>query len=184
MRAISAIFFLCFGLVAGGAEPQHCGAIDNEVLASVYNNDEFRDYICVDDEKCSIAKFAEQIDVLNTNLNKSNSRGKHCAFFVTPVKKYKQYPTLVFVEVDGAFRQVLSDYENGLSIASKKTHGMHDLLSQTHPTADTLVKILYSWNGHNYVAGKTQCFKVKARNKDRSPALVPQACLQYGHCCV
>lgn len=175
MKTIFAAFFLSFSLAAIGADLS-CSQMGSAATDLAYKNVEFREYVCAEDERCPLNEFSERINVARVNLDMSLSRRTHCGFFVTPTQKYRQYPTLVVVWLDGSLREVLSDYENGLSVASSGIHGMRDLVSQAHPSPDMLVKRFYCWNGGDYRPARMQCFKVKALNNGRSTSLVPQVC--------
>lgn len=153
-----------------------CDHLRSAVMAAVYSDTEFRSYVCLIEEECSIESMLLLIDIELVDLEQAPSRHRYCEFFVTPKSKGKQYPTLVFVGDHTKIQPALSDYENGLSVAKSGTHGMRDLISQARPTPDQLVKTTYSWDGRKYLPRKTKCFKVISRDSGRSTILAPQPC--------
>lgn len=175
MKAALSGISLLFSLGALAAD-KTCDQLGSAAVTAAYSDNEFRAYICPNEEGCSIDKFATLVDAEMVNLEYGNSRPRGCEFFVVPKLKGKQFPTLVFVGDGATVRLVLSDYENGLSIAQNGKGGMLNLVSQAHPEPNQLVRTTYSWDGKKYLILKTKCFKVVAKKDGRSTVLIPQVC--------
>lgn len=175
MKKTISLFLMIFSCVVLAVD-EPCDHLRNAVLLAVYDDTEFRSYVCPNEAECSMENFLKMIDIELVDLEQAPSKNRFCEFLVLPKSKGKQYPTLVFVGDHTRARLVLSDYENGLSIAGSGTHGMRDLISQAHPTPGQLVKTTYSWDGKKYLARKTKCFKVIPKDNGRSTTLLPQAC--------
>ena len=175
MKAGLAIFLLLFSLTALATD-QTCDQLGGVAVAAAYSDNEFRAYICPNEEGCSADNFATLVDAGVVNLEYGSSKLGCCEFFVMPKLKGKQFPTLVFVGDGVTVRPVLSDYENGLFIAKTGKGGMLNLVSQAHPEPDQLVKTTYSWDGKKYITLNTKCFKVVAKKGGRSTVLIPEIC--------
>lgn len=175
MKAGLAIFLLLFSLTALATD-QTCDQLRAVAVASAYNDTEFRAYICPNEEGCSTDNFGTRVDARVVNLEYGSSKLGCCEFFVVPKLKGKQFPTLVFVGDGVTVRPVLSDYENGLSIAKSGKGGMLNLVSQAHPGPDQLVRTTYSWDGKKYITLNSKCFKVVAKKGGRSTVLMPKIC--------
>lgn len=169
------LLLLVLGSPASWAADQACN-LENSIVATLYNDAEFRRYACPPEGICPAEEFSTLVELRGVSLNYDGGGRDTKSCLASTKIKGRQFPTLVFTLDKSQMKLVLADYESGLSVAKSGKKGMYDLIGLAHPEANRLEKNFYSWNGREYFLRKTECFKVVGKKRGTSAALVSRPC--------
>lgn len=127
------------------AKTMNCSDFQKELISYSMTDDDFRQYICGDNE-CDSGFVSDKIEIEQYSL-KNGITG--C--FVKPVIKAENYFTTISIIRDGNFIPQFVFFGSGIAPIKKTWMSHFKIEGVERIEASHYLRTRYSWNGKNYV---------------------------------
>lgn len=160
MRKVVLSFLVLIFPACGQGQPgQLCDTRNRNLLNAVETNADFVEYICSNDKgNCEPGVIGSLLDITPIKLTPSGLPST-LSCLITPVRKGKQFPSIVYVLKDSKVTSVLEDWESGLRPLSITNRGYFIIEGRSVPSVDRFEKYRYEWRINRYEEIHRDCYQ-------------------------
>ena len=171
--------FAALLFIAWPVSAQQYSIDDSNLMNKLAENKEFIDYICPNErEKCG--DIAEKIEIKPIELTRRSSTttavSKNNFYTVSPIRKGKQFPTLVFRTTSDSVSLIAEDWDTGLKVLPKVRNGMYTLEGRSITGPAELEVYRLKWKKTNYQEYSRKCYRIRTDAENISDKLIAVPC--------
>lgn len=170
--------FTALLLVSWTAAAQPCSTNDAALMTKLVEHEEFIEYICPTEKRdCGIDRIGQKIEIKAVQLSPAKSQmkeGEVC--MIMPIKKGRQFPTLVFESSSASSKLIAEDWDSGLKVLPKICNGMYVLEGRAIPEPGVLEVYRLKWKQTSYSEYSRKCYRVPSSGGNAPDKLTPAPC--------